>query len=140
MVSLAKLKSYLRIDTDYEDELLQNFLVAAQAYLTGAVSNYTENYTAYPEFKTKADLLTLVLAAEFYQNRDNSAHDLSYTVRSLMAQLQYFAGGAEINSDTGTTDSALTFAMFDGNGNLVNSGIKIAGESEIAALIDDTLT
>ena len=140
MVSLAKLKSYLRIDTDYEDELLQNFLVAAQAYLTGAVANYTENYTAYPEFKTKADLLTLVLAAEFYQNRDNSAHDLSYTVRSLMAQLQYFAGGAEINSDTGTTDSALTFAMFDGNGNLVNSNIKIAGEAEIAALIDDTLT
>lgn len=138
MVTLDKLKSYLRIDSDYEDELLQEFLTAAKAYLTGAVSNYNDNYSTYPEFASKADLLTLVLVAEFYQNRDNSPHDLSYTVRSLMAQLQYFAGGAEINSDTGTTDSALTFAMFDSNGNLVNSGIKIAGDDDIAKLLEDT--
>lgn len=128
MVSLAKLKSYLRIDTDYEDELLQNFLVAAQAYLTGAVSNYTENSAAYPEFKTKADLLTMVLAAEFYQNRDNSAHDLSYTVRSLMTQLQYFAGvtNEDKTSDTVTVPTG-TFVILDANGNLVDSGITVSG-------------
>lgn len=137
MVTVDKLKSYLRIDGDYEDALLQELLTTAKAYLAGAVSNYSDNYSTYPEFASKADLLTLVLATEFYQNRDNSPHDLSYTVRSLMAQLQYFAGGAEINSDTGTTDTALTFAMFDSNGNLVNSGIKIASEEEFTAMIDD---
>lgn len=140
MVTVDKLKSYLRIDGDYEDELLQEFLTTAKAYLTGAVSGYSDNYATYPEFASKADLLQMVLAAELYQNRDNSPHDMSYTVRSLMTQLQYFAGGVETNSDTGTTDTALTFAMFDGNGNFVNSGIKIASEEEIAALIDDTLT
>ena len=137
MVTVDKLKSYLRIDGDYEDELLQEFLTTAKAYLTGAVSGYSENYATYPEFASKADLLQMVLAAELYQNRDNSPHDMSYTVRSLMTQLQYFAGGVETNSDTSATDTALTFAMFDGNGNLVNSGIKIASEEEITAMIDD---
>lgn len=138
MVTLDKLKSYLRIDDDYEDELLQEFLTTAKAYLTGAVSGYSENYATYPEFASKADLLQMVLAAELYQNRDNSSHDMSYTVRSLMAQLQYFAGGVETNSDTSATDTALTFAMFDSNGNLVNSGIKIASEEDIENLLDDT--
>ena len=137
MVTVDKLKSYLRIDGDYEDELLQEFLTTAKAYLTGAVSGYSDNYATYPEFSSKADLLQMVLAAELYQNRDNSPHDMSYTVRSLMTQLQYFAGGVETNSDTSATDTALTFAMFDGNGNLVNSGIKIASEEEITAMIDD---
>ena len=137
MVTVDKLKSYLRIDGDYEDELLQEFLTTAKAYLTGAVSGYSDNYATYPEFASKADLLQMVLAAELYQNRDNSPHDMSYTVRSLMTQLQYFAGGVETNSDTSATDTALTFAMFDGNGNLVNSGIKIASEEEITAMIDD---
>lgn len=89
-VSLEKLKNYLRIDVDFEDELLQQFLGNATSYLVGAVSNYQTNYENYPDFADKADLLTMVLAAEFYQNRDNSEHNLSYTIRSLMAQLQYF--------------------------------------------------
>lgn len=138
MVTLEKLKSYLRIDTDYEDDLLNETLKVARAYLSGAVSNYYNSYAAYPEFASKADLLTLVIAAEMYENRDNSPHDMSYTVRSLMTQLQYFAGGVETNSDTGTTDTALTFAMFDSNGNLINNGIRIADEEDVANLLDDT--
>ncbi len=90
MVTLSKLKSYLRIDIDAENELLQGFLETARAYLTGAISNFTENYSTYPEFANKADFLQMILAAEYYQNRDNSEHNFSYTIKSLMAQLQYF--------------------------------------------------
>lgn len=90
MVTLEQFKTYMRIDADFEDSLIEQFLETATKYLTGAVSNYQINYDNYPEFAKKADLLTMVLAAEFYQNRDNTAHSLNYTVRSLMTQLQYF--------------------------------------------------
>lgn len=93
MITLEKLKSYLRIDVDYEDDLLQDFLTTARAYLVGAVTDFEENYSASEEFASKADLLQMILAAEFYQNRDNSEHNLSYTIRSLIAQLQYFSEG-----------------------------------------------
>lgn len=93
MVTLEKLKSYLRIDVDYEDDLLQDFLTTARAYLTGAVTDFETNYSASEEFASKADLLQMILATEFYQNRDNSEHNLSYTIRSLIAQLQYFTEG-----------------------------------------------
>lgn len=139
MVTLSKFKNYLRIDSSYEDELLEQFLGNATAYLIGAVTDYRKNYSTYPEFADKADLLTMVLAAEFYQNRDNSEHSLSYTIRSLMTQLQYFpADDSEFDSDSGLTSSdTLTLAMFDSNGNLVDSGIKIASDDGINKLLDD---
>ncbi|MBQ7705700.1 MAG: phage gp6-like head-tail connector protein [Selenomonadaceae bacterium] len=90
MVTLAKLKSYLRIDTDYEDDLLENFIETARAYLVDAISDFEENYSVSEKFADKADLLTMIIATEFYQNRDNSAHDFSYTIKSLMVQLQNF--------------------------------------------------
>ncbi len=92
-MAVEKLKSYLRIDSDYEDDLLQGFLETARAYLTGAVTDFEKNYSASEKFAAKADFLTMVLAAEFYQNRDNSDHNLSYTIKSLMVQLQYFHTG-----------------------------------------------
>jgi len=98
MVTLETFKSYLRIDADFEDDLLAQFLNNATEYLKGAVSDYQSNYERYSDFANKADLLTMVLAAEFYQNRDNSDHTLSYTIRSLMTQLQYYP-----DTDTGET-------------------------------------
>lgn len=92
-VTVAKLKSYLRIDLDDEDELLQDFLTTARVYLAGAVTGFEENYLSSAEFASKADFLQMVLAAEYYQNRDNSDHNLSYTIKSLIAQLQYFQTG-----------------------------------------------
>ena len=143
MITLERLKSYLRIDSDYEDDLLEQFMEAATAYLVGAVSDYRNNYSRYPEFATKADLLTCVLAAEYYQNRDNSAHDMSYTIRSLMAQLQYFPADTEVISTEGVPtiengDAATgMLAMFDANGNLFNSGIKLASNADIEEVLDE---
>ena len=138
MVTLEKLRSYLRIDSDYEDDLLNTFLFTARAYLNGAISDFTEKYTTYPEFASKADFLQMVIAAEFYQNRNNTDHVLSYTIRSLMAQLQYFAT-SDFTSDTTTSDTDLTFAMFDSAGNLVNSGIKLAKDSDFEEMINEVM-
>lgn len=92
MVTLGKLKLYLRIDIDDEDELLSELLTTAKNYLIGAVSNFEEYYSADEKFASKADFLQMVLVAEFYSNRDNSApRNFSYTVNSLIAQLQYYA-------------------------------------------------
>ena len=137
MLTVEDLKQYLRIDTNAEDELLEAFIGTAVAYLNGAVEDYYTLYAYYPEFASKADLLTAVLAGEFYQNRDNSAHDMSYTVRSLMAQLQYFPA-EDIDSDSGLTSTDTgTIAMFDANDNLFNSGIKIANEDAIEEVLTE---
>lgn len=143
MLTLERLKAHLRIDGDEEDELLEQYIEAAVSYLSGAADNYRANYMRYPEYASKADMLTAILAAEFYQNRDNSVHDMSYTIRSLMAQLQYFPSSVseeetieEISTVEGSTQGG-TLAMFDANGNLYNSGIKLADTEDIEKVMEE---
>lgn len=91
-ITLEKLKLFLRIDGNYEDDLLNDFIDTAAAYLRGAISNFDEKYQ-YNEFATKADRLQMIIAGELYQNRDgrnDSRNDYSFTVRSMISQLQYF--------------------------------------------------
>lgn len=91
-VTIEKLKQYLRIDGNYEDELLQDFLNTAVSYLQGAIGNYNINYQN-SEFAAKADLLQMTIAAELYQNRDSRndpRKDYSFAVRTMINQLQYF--------------------------------------------------
>ncbi|MBR1728070.1 MAG: head-tail connector protein [Selenomonadaceae bacterium] len=97
-VTLERFKLYLRIDSDFEDELINQFLLTAKAYLRDAITDYEENYQKSLVFAEKADLLQMIVAAEFYQNRDNSNHSLNYTIRSMMTQLKYW-GDDEISSE-----------------------------------------
>ena len=117
-VTLEKLKAYLRIDSDYEDELLNDFLNDAKAYLKGAVSNFDENYQ-HEEFATKADRVQVIIAAELYQNRDSrndSRNDYSYTVRSMLNQLRYFAPPKVVivDENSGEPDSTDLDGRLDG--------------------------
>ncbi len=128
MITVDDLKQYLRIDGDEEDELLEAFIGTATAYLTGAIEDYFTLYAVYPEFAAKADLLTAIFAAEYYQNRNNEVHDMSFASRALMTQLQNFPVDPE-----GTA----TFAMFDGKGNLFDSNIKIASDAETEQVLDE---
>ena len=128
MITVEDLKQYLRIDGDEEDELLEAFIGTATAYLTGAVEDYFTLYAVYPEFAAKADLLTAIFAAEYYQNRNNEVHDMSFASRALMAQLQNFPIDPDGNA---------TFAMFDGKGNLFDSNIKMASDEEVDQFLDD---
>lgn len=99
-VSLEKFKLYMRIDTDYEDVLLQTFLDTARHYLIGAISNFETNYASSLVFADKADLLQMIVAAEYYQNRDNTAHAVNYSYSGLLRQLQYWAEVESVDSST----------------------------------------
>lgn len=95
-VTVADLKKYLRIDYADEDDLLGNFLTAAQSYLVDAVTDFEKNYAEDEKFSAKADVVTAVLVAEMFNNRDgrnDSRNDFSFVVRSMVNQLQYFSGG-----------------------------------------------
>ena len=121
-VTLDKLKQHLRIDSDYEDEILQDFLDTAEAYLKGAVSNVEENYQ-YEEFAKKADRVQIIIAGELYQNRDgrnDSRHDYNYAIRSMINQLQFFVPEVKADEDSGEFDNADLDGRLDGedNGNI----------------------
>ena len=111
-ITLEKLKLFLRIDGNYEDELLQDFIDTAAAYLQGAISNFDEKYQ-YSEFATKADRVQLVIAAEMYQNRDSrndSRTDYSFTIRSMISQLQYFVAPLlDVATYTTTASTGTTY-------------------------------
>lgn len=95
MVTLDGLKAYLRIDIDAEDAFLSSCLLAAGSYLTDAVTNYAAHYEADSAFAAKADMVIMALAAEMYQNRDgrnDPRKDYAYIFRSMISQLQYWAG------------------------------------------------
>lgn len=102
-VTLDQLKNYLRVDIDDDDALLTHMLATARDYLTGAVSKFDEYYTSYEDFARKADLLQMILVAEFYQNRDNETVNFSYTAKSLIAQLQFFT--SETGTGNGTSNN-----------------------------------
>lgn len=94
-ITLTDVKLYLRIDADYEDNLLQRCMDAAESYLMAAVSNYESNYEASADFAAKADMVSLALISEMYRNRDpnNDGRDnYPFYIQSQIAQLQYWVG------------------------------------------------
>lgn len=91
-VTLAQVKNYLRLDTDYEDALLQQFMVAADSYLSASVDGYSEKL-ADSDFESKADVVKLALVSEMYRNRDPSndqRNSFPYYIVSQITQLQYW--------------------------------------------------
>lgn len=137
IVTLAEAKEYLRIDTDYDDTMIEVLLKSAQK-LCADVARLNEKV-----YETKGDIAkvaVLYALGYLYENRaEADMHKLTLTLRSLLFSIrQETFSDSEPISDTGTTDTALTFAMFDRNDNLINSGIRIAGDEDIANLLDDT--
>ena len=98
-VTLTEAKLYLRIDSAVEDTLLTDIVTAAESYLRDAVDDYDTFIanTSDTNFAAKAKIAQLALITEMYDNRYASVHqDFSYTVRSLITQMQYY-------TSTGTT-------------------------------------
>lgn len=92
-VTLAQAKLYLRIDSTYEDTLLESFMVAADSYLAASIDGYTDKLSD-ADFAAKADMVKLALVSEMYRNRDpsNDQRDsFPYYITSQIAQLQYWA-------------------------------------------------
>lgn len=90
-MELSAVKNYLRIDFDDDDLFLKMSIAAAEAYLEAAIDDY-EQKLKNKKFKSKADICLLALVQNMYDNRmliDKDSRDLSYTIRSMISQLQY---------------------------------------------------
>lgn len=91
-ITLEKVKNYLRIDTDHEDTLLEQFMAAAESYLVAAVDGYSDKLSD-AAFESKSDMVLLAIIAEMYSNRDasNDRRDtFPFYISSQITQLQYW--------------------------------------------------
>lgn len=89
MVSLSDVKLYLRIDTDDEDNLLNNLIDTAESYLRDAIDDFDNTYAlADTEWKAKADQAELFLVCDWYENRLPKASVVGSSVSLLITQLQ----------------------------------------------------
>ena len=85
-----KVKQYLRLD--YEDSLVDNFILISESYLKDAIDNFDKKIKN-EQFKAKAEMVQLVLIQELYDNRSQAkkdSTDFSYVIRSMISQLQYW--------------------------------------------------
>lgn len=90
-MDLQIVKDYLRIDYDYDDAFLKILIDAAESYLASAVNDFDKK-SKKKNFKSRADIVRLALIQEMYDNRmliNDKSKDLSYTIRSMITQLQY---------------------------------------------------
>nr|DAJ49426.1 MAG TPA: head tail connector [Caudoviricetes sp.] len=86
-----KVKQYLRLD--YEDSLVDNFILISESYLKDAIDNFDKKIKN-EQFKAKAEMVQLVLIQELYDNRSQAKKDttdFSYVIRSMISQLQYWS-------------------------------------------------
>lgn len=86
-----KVKKYLRLD--YEDSLVDNFILISESYLKDAIDNFDKKIEN-EQFKAKAEMVQLVIIQELYDNRNQAkkdSTDFSYVIRSMISQLQYWS-------------------------------------------------
>lgn len=86
-----KVKQYLRLD--YDDFLVDNFILISESYLKDAIDNFDKKIKN-EQFKAKAEMVQLVLIQELYDNRSQAKKDttdFSYVIRSMISQLQYWS-------------------------------------------------
>nr|DAN64500.1 MAG TPA: head tail connector [Caudoviricetes sp.] len=86
-----KVKQYLRLD--YDDSLIDNFILISESYLKDAIDNFDKKIKN-EQFKAKAEMVQLVLIQELYDNRSQAKKDttdFSYVIRSMISQLQYWS-------------------------------------------------
>ena len=89
MITLDSVKTYLRVDSDAENALLQGLIAASDSYMEGAVSNYSDKYeNSDNKWKYKADLAQLMLIADWYEHRLQEERPVSGAVNLLLTQLQ----------------------------------------------------
>lgn len=89
-MKIDDVKTYLRVDHDEENNLIEQIMLAAEDYIVGAVGKYDES-------KPKARLLYWAIVQDLYDNRmlmitEAQKKRMSYTFSSIILQLQYSEG------------------------------------------------
>lgn len=87
ILTLEETKTWLRVDGDDEDTLIEMLMGAAETYLLNAVE------VEFDSTNQLAKLFCLVLVADWYENRDligqQPSDKIRFTCQSIMAQLQH---------------------------------------------------
>lgn len=78
MLTLAEVKSFLRIDFDDDDGMLESLMKVADEYLTGAIGK------TYNKEAERAKLLALIVVQDLYDSR-GMIEKVSGTVRKLIS-------------------------------------------------------
>lgn len=88
ILTLEETKTWLRVDGDVENGLIEMLIGAAETYLHNATEiqfDDSENQLA--------KLFCLVLCADWYENRDligqQPSDKVRFTIQSILAQLQH---------------------------------------------------
>jgi len=101
ILTLEEAKTWLRVDGEDEDSLIEMLIGAAETYL----HNATE--VRFDSENQLAKLFCIVLCADWYENRDligqQPSDKVRYTIQSIMAQLQhaYSPADSEDGGDDG---------------------------------------
>ena len=80
---LEEIKNYMRIDEDYDDNLINSLIEAANLYMLNAGVKNTENDL----YKLAIKMLVL----HWYENREviGEAKKLAFSLDNIITQLQY---------------------------------------------------
>lgn len=83
-MDIDDLKQYLRIDSDYDDVLIDSLLIAAEEYLSN--NGITKNYE-----KQLYKLAVKLLVSHWYENREvlGKGDNLKFSLNAILMQLKY---------------------------------------------------
>jgi uncharacterized phage protein (predicted DNA packaging) len=93
IISLDEAKLFLRIDSNDDDDLINDLIAGAELYLTGATGKTFDDNILY-DTNPLAKLYCKILVVDWYENRTLSqetrvSDKVRYTLQTIMMQLQY---------------------------------------------------
>jgi uncharacterized phage protein (predicted DNA packaging) len=90
MLTLAKAKQWLRIDGNYDDEIIQDILDTITQYFKNAIDNFD---TTNEEMMKILTIPTIAMLCDMYENRsfniNSSSEKTRFLVQSAILQAQY---------------------------------------------------
>lgn len=95
MITINDAKDYIYVPASVtiDDMAIHGFILAAYAYLRGAIDNFDALYDTNDEFECLADLYATMYVAELYQQRNQystGSSTPSFLVKALMTQMQTY--------------------------------------------------
>jgi len=92
VISLEEVKTFIRVDYDDDDNLIELLIDNAENYLKDAIDDY-DSKIENERFKNKTRLAILVLVSNWYDNRDFTEFKIEekvrYTLHSLIQQMKH---------------------------------------------------
>lgn len=95
MITINDAKDYIYVPASVtiDDMAIHGFILAAYAYLRGAIDDFDKLYETNDDFECLADLFAVMYVAELYQQRNQystGSSTPSFLVRALMTQMQTY--------------------------------------------------